>query len=38
MPMPYTTAQGKAAEISHLGRSLLGLQITPRDSEAVKTF
>ena len=38
MLMLYTRAQGRAADISHLGRRLLGLQITPRDSEAVKMF
>lgn len=38
MLMLHTRAQGRAADISHLGRRLLGLQITSRDSEAVKTF
>lgn len=36
--MLYKRAQGRVVEINHLSRRLLGLQITLRDSEAVKIF
>lgn len=38
MLMLYARAQGRAADISHLGRGLLRVQITLRESEAAKTF
>lgn len=36
--MLYTRTPGRAADINHLGRRLLGLQIPPREPEAVETF